>query len=95
MVGWLFWEYVAFDLTSVVGASKWKSGANSVKLWVQVSDCKWWVCQVQGAPMGAPRGKLGWRHFAQRAVRAVLVIIFAEGLYFFFGVFEVYKLLLV
>ena len=46
-------------------------------------------------PMGAPRGKLGWRHFAQRAVRAVLVIIFAEGLYFFFGVFEVYKLLLV
>ena len=45
--------------------------------------------------MGAPRGKLGWRHFPQRAVRAVLVIIFAEGLYFFFGVFEVYKLLLV
>src|SRR5579863_4641494 len=45
--------------------------------------------------MGAPRGKLGRRHFAERAVRTCLVIIFAEGLYLFLGVFEVDKLLFV
>ena len=45
--------------------------------------------------MGAPRGKLGRRHFVQRAVRTGLVIVFAEGLYLFFGVFEVDKLLFV
>jgi hypothetical protein len=45
--------------------------------------------------MGAPRGKLGRRHFAERAVRAGLVIIFTEGLYLFFGVFKVDKLLFV
>ena len=45
--------------------------------------------------MGAPRGKLGRRHFVQRAVRAGLVMVFAEGFYFFFGVFEICKPLLV